>query len=336
MPGSLSKEADGEERKEKEGEEASDGDQSDGREDGEVGDTTAGEDDPLAGALDGLKVSKSGFTKNQDRSQRRRKRRRKLAEEALAGGTAMDTGAAASSGSVPHRTFPSKRSRPVANATPDGATQRKKRQFGPSPVTGATGPTVEDKSLQVAVVDGAPFRQLSSARITAIREAIKLVIDRQAAIPRRDGETGFSPHFNQSGDSAVALRVLCADEGSKDWLVDVISRAGAIWPGAQLRVISQEELSSMKKVRVFFPGPASTEAAVKKRLSAQNQGMQCEAWAVLDRQVSKDGSFYMFGLGEGEYAALAAADFSVYFELSRFRLTPVGLPTDAGAGPSSG
>jgi hypothetical protein len=80
--------------------------------------------------------------------------------------------------------------------------------------------------------------------------------------------------------------ITCANEPSKAWLMQKISRLGELWEGAELTVVDSKDLLKRPKVLASIPD-TSEVAPVMTRLKIQNAEFNTTDWSVMSRKVAE-------------------------------------------------
>lgn len=142
---------------------------------------------------------------------------------------------------------------------------------------------------------------MSDEQMKMVHNSLTLAIRSQWSCSK-----GGAPKFVGFVHKTGWILVTCCDQGSKDWLVNEVTRLKP-WPEANLSVIPEEELPKPATAITFIPESeaSSTEDALVL-LRAQNLGLNTELWKVLGEKAEQGGKVVTLALDEPSADALKA------------------------------
>jgi hypothetical protein len=209
-------------------------------------------------------------------------------------------GAAGSSGGVkrPHSD----------SSTPSQEKQQPKKPRSTQVQTGTYEEAVT--GIEMAIIQRRhPEVILDQTQTDIIQEKLLTAVDANPA-----GET--PPQFLHSIFAQGVLWITCANESTKDWLMQTISGLGELWEGAELTVVDSKEIP--KRLMMFVRIPDTSEVnTVITRLRKQNPELNTSDWLVMSRKVTENEQMLAFSVDPDSYKALAKSDFKAFWGLGR-------------------
>ncbi len=147
-----------------------------------------------------------------------------------------------------------------------------------------------------------------------------------------------APQFVGAKFVCGILMVTCANEATKNWLINTVENWKPLWEGAELVVTSHADLPRRPKFTVYVPSTADVEL-VRSRLSKQNAGLRTTDWLVLSRKLQERGQTIAFSVDQRSARLLEGWGLKAYCGMDRVTFHPLGTSTQtsqdgAEAGPS--
>ena len=126
---------------------------------------------------------------------------------------------------------------------------------------GKTFADVARESLKVAIVD----RTHPEGKITGEHQKVLKDKLEEWQIEALTGTAGaFVPHFEWSRFVNDILRITCHDEGSKNFLSQMVKTKGGLWDGASLQVVGKDDIPKLTKVSIWLPEEYRAAAEVHR------------------------------------------------------------------------
>ena len=98
------------------------------------------------------------------------------------------------------------------------------------------------------------------------------------------GET--PPQFLHSKSAQGVFWITCANESTKDWLMQTISGLGELWKGTELTVVDSKDLPKRPRVLVRIPHTSEVNT-IMTRHKKQNPELNTSHWSVMSQKVTE-------------------------------------------------
>lgn len=122
----------------------------------------------------------------------------------------------------------------------------------------------------------------------------------------------FLPKFSETRGTGTCVRMRCVDGNSREWLQHTAPTLKP-WAGANLKVILFTDLPKPKKVNAWFPSCNHSTADILRMLSALNPGVETTTWAVLRRNLKKNGVALYLGMDDTSLNVLRDRGLKLFF-----------------------
>ena len=94
------------------------------------------------------------------------------------------------------------------------------------------------------------------------------------------------PQFLYSKFAQGVFWITCANESTRDWLMQTISGLGELWEGAELTVVDSKDLQKRPRVLVRIPDITDVNT-ILTRLRKQNPELNMSDWSIMSRKVTE-------------------------------------------------
>jgi hypothetical protein len=124
------------------------------------------------------------------------------------------------------------------------------------------------------------------------------------------------PQFLQSKFAHGIFWITCANEPTKDWLMQTISGLGELWEGAELTVVDSKDLPKRPRLLVHIPNTSEVNT-VLTHFKKQNPELNTSDWSIMSRKVTEKEQTLAFSIDSDSHKALARTNFKAFWELGR-------------------
>ncbi|GJQ68337.1 hypothetical protein Trydic_g16931 [Trypoxylus dichotomus] len=111
------------------------------------------------------------------------------------------------------------------------------------------------------------------------------------------------PKFSEVRHRAGMLRAACVDAGTCSWLAGVV-RNCALWDGAKLKLVREDDLPKPIKALVWIPGPQMESHQILHRFKVQNQKLPMSSWRVVSTKADPKGQQMVVAMDESSWKVL--------------------------------
>jgi len=160
-----------------------------------------------------------------------------------------------------------------------------------------------------------PHTVMTDSQVALVRDAI---LGEIIKTPAGDAP----PQFIQSREVGGLLKVTCASQATRNWLVAAASRV-VPWEGASLKAIEAGDLPSFKKVIVWIPNGSGDHATIFQRLEMQNPPLKTKGWKPMGTgKKDSKGETLALSIDDQSYQVLEKRGMRAYlnFSLVSFKL----------------
>lgn len=128
-------------------------------------------------------------------------------------------------------------------------------------------------------------------------------------------------HFESSGLDRGRYRIICADAGTRDWVLETIPRLEGLWQGADLRVVQSGAPPKLVRATVIMTLPAPEPNDFFNIIATQNPTLNTSNWKLYNRSKAQQGKqLWTIGVVEETIPALRELNFRPYCGMARVRI----------------